>query len=329
MRTPFDPKTYFNKPRVLLAPMAGYTDRVFRSLCFREGCEGACSEMVSAKGLCFESRRTEDLLAAAEGEYPRGIQLFGSDPYYMGEAVKRLGDPEERQYDFIDINCGCPARKIVSNGDGSALMGNVPLAFRVIAAVAEASPVPVSVKFRAGIDETRLNFAGFAKAAEEAGAAFLTVHGRTAAQQYMGTADWEKVRLVKEAAHIPVIGNGDVTGGETALEKLALSHADGVMVGRGALGNPFVFREIRAALEGRPSVPPTVAERAETALEQLEKTAAWRGERSVIELRKHLPLYFNGLKGSSGYRTKLSGLRTVEEIRALLLDIRENGIYNI
>lgn len=324
----FDPPRYFNTPRVLLAPMAGYTDRIFRMLCFRQGCEGACSEMVSAKGLCFGSVKTQELLAAYPEEYPRGIQLFGSDPEYMARAVTLLGDPEEGRFDYIDINCGCPARKIVTNGDGSALMRDIPLAARVVEAVVKASPVPVSVKFRLGPDSDHICAVPFARAMEESGASFLCVHGRTTEQQYSGVADWQSIAAVKAAVQVPVIGNGDIVNGVSAVGKLALSRCNGVAVGRAALGNPFIFKEIRCALSSLPYDPPDVAERAELALMHAEAVVAEKGERSLIELRKHLPLYFNGLRGGAKLRTELSCIRSVEELKAVLLDIKARGIYN-
>ena len=328
MRPEFDPKEYFRTPRVFLAPMAGYTDRVFRALCFEQGCEGACSEMVSAKGLCFGSEKTQELLSAYESEYPRGIQLFGSDPAYMEKAVRLLGDPEAGRFDYIDINCGCPARKIVTNGDGSALMRDIPLAARVAEAVVKVSPVPVSVKFRLGPDSEHICAVPFARAMMESGVSFLCVHGRTTEQQYSGCADWERIAEVKSAVSVPVLGNGDITGGQTAVEKLSVSGCDGLVVGRAALGNPFIFREIRCALDDRAYTPPTVEERAGMALQHADAVVAEKGAHALIELRKHLPLYFNGLRGAAQLRTALSCIKTPEELRAVLLDIKARGIYN-
>lgn len=329
MSAAFDPKTYFNQPRVFLAPMAGYSDRVFRRLCFQQGCEGACSEMISAKGLCFGSVKTQELLAAYPEEYPRGIQLFGSDPDYMAKAVSLLPSPEAGRYDFIDINCGCPARKIVSNGDGSALMRDIPLAAKVAEAVVKASPVPVSVKFRLGPDREHLCAVPFAHAMEESGVSFICVHGRTTEQQYSGSADWNSIAEVKQSVRLPVIGNGDINSGASAVEKLMLSGCDGIAIGRAALGNPFLFREIRCAFEKLPYMPPTVEERAELALMHAEAVVDEKGERSLIELRKHLPLYFNGLRGGAKLRTGLSNIASIEELKTVLLDIKAHGIYNI
>lgn len=329
MSLPCSLQEYFAVPRAVLAPMAGYTDRVFRLLCFSFGAQGGCTEMVSAKGLCYESRRTEALLSTYPEEVCRGAQLFGSDPASVAEAVKRITDQNgEYGFDFIDLNCGCPARKIVTNGDGSALMGDPALAAKVIRAAAENTSLPVTVKFRLGTDEAHINAVAFARMAEENGACLLTLHPRTAAQGYSGKADWSRIREVKQAVRVPVVGNGDVTDGASALEMLRQTGCDGVMAGRAALGNPWLFREIAAAFSGTAYTPPTVSEIAQTALLHAERISLERGQRSLVELRKHLPLYFAGRRGAGAYRTRLSSVSTLEELRSVLLDIEEHADYN-
>ena len=240
----------FSQRPLLLAPMAGYTDAVFRRLCHEDGCDLAFTEMISAKGLLHSNEKTRLLCRPGPGEGPLGVQLFGSDPVSMGVAARVVTEEMGDDLFCLDINCGCPARKIAGNGDGSALLLDLPLAEKVISAVVNHTTLPVSVKFRAGWDETHIVSADFARMAEAAGAAFLTLHPRTRVQQYSGSADWNEITAVKAAVRIPVVGNGDVIDGPSAMRMLAETGCDGLMIGRGTLGRPWIFREVRAALGG-------------------------------------------------------------------------------
>ena len=246
-----------NRPAVCLAPMAGFSDRTFRLLCRERGADLVTSEMISAKGLSFMSERTRALYLPEEGDAPYAVQLFGNEPETIAKAVAIVERDLGKQLLSIDLNMGCPAPKIAGNGDGSALMRDPVLAGEIVRAAAEASHVPVSVKFRKGWDAAHENAEEFARICEENGASFLTIHGRTREQMYAGVADRSCMARVKRAVRIPVIANGDVHDAQSALDTLRETGCDGVMIGRGALGNPFVFEEIICALEGRPYTPPS------------------------------------------------------------------------
>lgn len=312
---------------VLLAPMAGYTDSAFRLICRSFGCDLAYTEMVSAKGLQYRNGRTEALLSVDPDE-DVAVQLFGSDARVLAEQASRLcGDLGERLL-LIDLNMGCPAGKIVKNGEGCALMRTPEQAARIVAAVVKRSRVPVTVKLRAGWDERSVNAPAFAALMEDSGAHAVTVHGRTRMQQYAGKADWGVIAEVKARVRIPVIGNGDVRDGASALAMLARTGCDGVMVARGALGNPFVFAEIRAALSGAPYTPPTERQRREMAARHVDMALARKGARGLVELRKHIPYYVSGTRGAAQLRTALMRARSAEELRALLLDTDNPRTYN-
>ncbi len=313
--TPFSTET-----PVLLAPMAGYTDSAFRILCRSFGCDLAYTEMVSAKGLHFLNARTELVLSIDADEPPVAVQLFGSDPAIMGEQAERLCDLAGDRLVLIDLNMGCPAQKIVKNGDGCALMRDLPLAARVIEQAARHSRVPVTVKFRKGWDAAHENAADFARMAEQSGAAALTVHGRTREQQYGGAADLACIAAVKQAVSIPVIGNGDVRDGASAKRMLTETGCDGVMIGRGALGNPFVFAAVKSALAGLPHTPPDRRARMALALKHAEMTWERKGENGLVELRKHIPFYFAGFPGAARLRVAANNVKTLPELRRLLLD---------
>lgn len=310
---------------ILLAPMAGYTDAAFRALCLGCGCDLTCTEMVSAKGLLFGSVRTTEYLRLAPEESKIAIQLFGHEPDVLSDAAKLVCDALGERLACIDLNMGCPAPKIVSNGDGSALLKNPSLAGRIVAAVAAASRVPVTVKFRKGFDDGENIAVPFAVILEENGASAVTVHPRTRAQQYGGKADRSVIRSVKEAVSIPVIGNGDIASGADALRMLRETGCDGVMAARGALGNPWLFAEIRAAFAGEPYTPPTDRERYETAVLHAERIVAEKGPHGLVELRKHIPFYLRGTRNARELRQKINGVRDVSELRALLLGSEPAG----
>ena len=310
----------FSQRPLLLAPMAGYSDAVFRRLCREESCDLAFTEMISAKGLLHANEKTRLLCRPGPEEGPLGVQLFGSDPVSMGAAARVVTEELGDSLFCLDINCGCPARKIAENGDGSALLLNLPLAEQVISAVVKNTSLPVSVKFRSGWDDEHLVAADFARMAEAAGAAFITLHPRTRTQQYSGSADWRQIAVVKAAVGIPVVGNGDVADGPSALRLLSETGCDGIMVGRGALGRPWIFREIRAAMNADPFTPPEEQELHERILRHGRLELQAKGAHGMVELRKHLPLYFTGRRGAAALKKALSQVKTMEELERLLLD---------
>lgn len=298
---------------VILAPMAGVTDLPFRLLCKEQGAGLICMEMVSAKAIYYNNKNTEALLEIREEERPVSLQLFGSDADIMAEMAKRI---EERPFDILDINMGCPVPKVVNNGEGSALMKNPALVDKIVRKVAGAIKKPVTVKIRKGFDDAHVNAVEIARIAEEAGAAAVAVHGRTKEQYYTGRADWECIRAVKEAVRIPVIGNGDVVDAASAKAMLEKTGCDGVMIGRGAQGNPWIFREVKAFLETG-CVPPRPAS---TEVRQMvERHAALqlavKGEYTgVREMRKHLAWYTAGYPNSARFRQEINSMETMEDL---------------
>lgn len=298
---------------VILAPMAGVTDLPFRVLCKEQGAGLLCMEMVSAKAIYYGSKNTEELMKISPAEMPVSLQLFGSDADIMADMAKKI---EEKPFAILDINMGCPVPKVVNNGEGSALMKNPKLAEEIITKMVKAVKKPVTVKIRKGFDEAHLNAVEMAKIAEASGAAAVAVHGRTREQYYAGKADWECIRAVKEAVKIPVIGNGDVTDALSAERLLKETGCDGVMVGRAAQGNPFIFREITEYLETGVIPPkPTPAEVRATierhARMQMEEKGEYTG---VREMRKHLSWYTVGYPNSAKYRQMINSMETMEEL---------------
>ena len=303
-------------PGAALAPMAGVSDVAFRTVCQELGASFTVTEMVSSRALCYQDKKTVRLLGKDPGIC--GAQIFGNDPETMARAAQLV--LEIAPFDFIDLNMGCPMPKIVNNGDGSALLKDLPLAAEIIRAVSRAVPVPVTVKARKGWDRGSVNVVQLAELAEQNGAAAICVHGRTRSMLYSGTADWDIIRAVKHAVTIPVIANGDVQSPETALRCLERSQADLVMVGRAAFGDPWLFQQIRAALNGEaiPERPP-LAQRLDLAMHQIELANADKGEHiACLEARKHLAWYLRGVAHGGYYKTKLSELSTLEEIRTLV-----------
>lgn len=301
------------KNNVILAPMAGVTDLPFRVLCKEQGAGLLCMEMVSAKAIYYGSKNTEELMKISPAEMPVSLQLFGSDADIMADMAKKI---EEKPFAVLDINMGCPVPKVVNNGEGSALMKNPKLAEEIITKMVKAVKKPVTVKIRKGFDEAHLNAVEMAKIAEASGAAAVAVHGRTREQYYAGKADWDCIRAVKEAVKIPVIGNGDVTDALSAERLLKETGCDGVMVGRAAQGNPFIFREITEYLETGVIPPkPTPAEVRATierhARMQMEEKDEYTG---VREMRKHLSWYTVGYPNSAKYRQMINSMETMEEL---------------
>ena len=302
---------------LILAPMAGVTDLPFRLLCSEQGAGLTGMEMVSAKAIMYGNKNTEGLLAIHPQEGPVSLQLFGSDPKIVSEMAKRI---EERPFAVLDINMGCPVPKIVNNGEGSALMREPKLAGEIIAAAVKAIEKPVTVKIRKGFDAAHVNAVEMAKIAEDAGAAAVAVHGRTREQYYSGQADWEIIARVKEAIAIPVIGNGDVTDGESARRMLSETGCDGVMIGRAARGNPWLFKQAAAYLKDGQTVPaPSMEEKKKEILRHAALQMEIKGEYTgVREMRKHLSWYTAGLPGSSRLRGIVNQAESFEEIKRLV-----------
>lgn len=305
------------RPAVCLSPMAGFSDRTFRLLCRERGADLVTSEMISAKGLLFMSKKTRALYLPEEGDAPYAVQLFGNEPETLANAVAVVERDLGGQLLAIDLNMGCPAPKIAGNGDGSALMRDPVLAGQIVRATVDAAHVPVSVKFRKGWDAAHENAVEFARVCEANGASFLTIHGRTREQMYSGVADRACMAAVKQAVKIPVIANGDVHSAQTALDTLKETGCDGVMIGRGALGNPFVFEEIICVLTGKPYTPPTWDERRETAMRHARMALNEKGEHAIVELRKHLAFYLRGMHDAAKLRTRINSCKTLEELEQI------------
>ena len=298
---------------VFLAPMAGVTDLPFRILCKEMGCGLVYSEMVSAKGILYDNKNTTELLEVDAKERPVAVQLFGSDPDIVSEMAKKI---EERPFSVLDLNMGCPVPKVVNNGEGSALMKNPLLAGKIIEKTAKAIQKPLTVKIRKGFDDAHVNAVEMAKIAQESGAAAVAVHGRTREQYYSGTADWDIIAQVKQAVKIPVIGNGDVVDAASALRLFEQTGCDGIMVGRGAQGNPWIFREILAALEDR-EIParPNRRELYEMIVRHAQLSCTYKGEYiTVREMRKHLAWYTTGLPHAAALRRQINSMETMEEL---------------
>lgn len=315
----FHIKDMLTVPGAGLAPMAGVTDAAMRLLCHEQGAAWAVSEMLSAKGWVYsggKNRNAQDILARLPGEGPAGLQLFGSEPKMIAEAARRL---EGCGFQFFDLNFGCPAPKITGNGEGSAMMREPKKMGAVVRALAEATPLPVTVKIRSGWDKDSVNAPEAARICEDNGAAAIAVHARTREQQYAGAADWRVIRDVKRAVSVPVFGNGDVQGGADALRMLDETGCDAVIVGRAAQGNPWIFREIAAAMRGEEAPPPAPRERADMAARHFELEARLYGEKlAVLQMRKHIAWYVHGMKGASRFRERVNQMNSAAEVLAAL-----------
>lgn len=310
----------FYQNKVILAPMAGVTDLAFRTLCKEYGADLVVSEMISSRGLHYNDKKTAALLKTNTVEAPLIVQIFGNEPNIMAESAKIL---EERGVQYLDINMGCPAPKIVKNGDGCALMRNEKLAGKIAETVVKAVSVPVSVKFRAGWDETQINAVTFAKTMEQAGVCAITIHGRTREQFYSGTADWRIIKMIKDAVSIPVIGNGDITDGKQAEKMLLETGCDSIMIGRGALGNPFIFRNVKCTLQKQNSTEPSFDEKRCALLRHIALMEETKPEHvGVPEMRKHFAWYLKGLPHSAKWKVQAFSAKSYAALRNLVEEIK-------
>lgn len=305
------------KSHAVLAPMAGVSDRAYRELCVRFGAAYCVSEMVSSKALSFNSKKSEELMEISDLERPCGIQIFGDDPKCMADAAKHA---LENKPDIIDINMGCPAPKISSNGSGSALMKNPRLCGEIVKAVTTVTDIPVTVKIRKGWDDDSVNAVEVAKICESAGAAAITVHGRTRQQYYKPPVDYDIIRAVRESVSVPVIANGDIDSAERAKEVMDITGCDLVMIGRATLGNPWIFSQINAYLEN-PNVKihtPDLEERLGVMIEHIGKMVEYKGEHmAMLQARKLVVGYFKGMKGAAALRNEAGKIKTLDDLYEL------------
>lgn len=313
---------------VFLSPMAGVTDLPFRTICKEKGCGMLYTEMINAKALCYDDENTKKMLRMDKDEHPVAVQIFGSDPEFMGKAAIIMNQyPNE----ILDINMGCPAPKVIKNGDGSALMRNPKLAAEVLTAVVKNSEKPVTLKIRKGWDDESVNAVEIAKIAEECGISALAIHGRTREQFYSGKADWDIIAEIKQAINIPVIGNGDVFEVEDAVNMLEKTKCDAIMIGRGAQGNPWIFNRINHYMKTGEILPePTLEEKITTAIRHMNLAVDEHGDYvAVREMRKHIGWYLKGLKNSAKYRDQINKITDYKEVIAMLEEYMQHSLTQI
>ena len=313
---------------VFLSPMAGVTDLPFRTICTEKGCGMLYTEMINAKALCYDDENTKKMLRMDKDEHPVAVQIFGSDPEFMGKAAIIMNQyPNE----ILDINMGCPAPKVIKNGDGSALMRNPKLAAEVLTAVVKNSEKPVTLKIRKGWDDDSVNAVEIAKIAEECGISALAIHGRTREQFYSGKADWDIIAEIKQAINIPVIGNGDVFEVEDAVNMLEKTKCDAIMIGRGAQGNPWIFNRINHYMKTGEILPePTLEEKITTAIRHMNLAVAEHGDYvAVREMRKHIGWYLKGLKNSAKYRDQINKITDYKEVITMLEEYMQHSLTQI
>ena len=313
---------------VFLSPMAGVTDLPFRLICKEKGCGMLYTEMINAKALCYDDENTKKMLKIEDEEHPIAVQIFGSDPEYMGKAAAIMNQyPNE----ILDINMGCPAPKVIKNGDGSALMRNPKLAAEVLKAVVKNSEKPVTLKIRKGWDDDSVNAVEIAKIAEECGISALAIHGRTREQFYSGKADWDIIAEIKQSINIPVIGNGDVFEVQDAVNMLEKTKCDAIMIGRGAQGNPWIFKRINHYMRTGEILPePTLEEKITTAIKHMNLAVAEHGDYvAVREMRKHIGWYLKGLKNSAKYRDQINKITDYKEVITMLEEYMQHSLTQI
>ena len=304
------------KTPLALGPMAGVTDMPFRRLCLEQGAGLVYTEMISAKAILYHNRNTEALMQMSAGEHPIALQLFGNDPAVMAEAAAAI---EERPFDILDINMGCPVPKIVGNGEGSALMKNPQLAAEIVREVVSASHVPVTVKMRLGFDAGSETYLELGPMVERAGAAMITLHARTRSQYYEGHADWSAIKRLKERVSIPVVGNGDVTSWQDAMHMIGETGCDGVAIGRAAQGNPWIFEQVRDGLTGKSVREIPASEKLEVLLRHVRMLAGMKGEAvAVREMRRHVVCYVKGMRDAAKIRTKVNSILTIDMLEEAL-----------